>query len=212
MRCFLAFLFAMGLLCPAGASTVVTLVGPGGPPLSGGPPSSTVVIDGPYSSAPFSSADPSTFITAEPISITGSLDLSVFHPDVEHVYSLDIRVAVSGDGLGPLPGNIVIMYICASSAPGPGPCGGLMPVPGPVGLSNDFRTLTTSIVEGGIGPDGPFLYSGDIGTVVVTATLPDGFYIRGVPEPSTWAMLLIGFAGVGFAAYRRKNKMALNVA
>jgi hypothetical protein len=25
-----------------------------------------------------------------------------------------------------------------------------------------------------------------------------------VPEPSTWAMLLIGFAGIGFAAYRRK--------
>jgi hypothetical protein len=25
-----------------------------------------------------------------------------------------------------------------------------------------------------------------------------------VPEPSTWAMLLIGFAGIGYAAYRRK--------
>jgi PEP-CTERM motif len=24
-----------------------------------------------------------------------------------------------------------------------------------------------------------------------------------VPEPSTWAMLLIGFAGFGFAGYRR---------
>lgn len=27
-----------------------------------------------------------------------------------------------------------------------------------------------------------------------------------VPEPSTWAMLLIGFAGLGFMAYRRKSK------
>jgi hypothetical protein len=26
-----------------------------------------------------------------------------------------------------------------------------------------------------------------------------------VPEPSTWAMLLIGFAGIGFITYRRKN-------
>jgi hypothetical protein len=25
----------------------------------------------------------------------------------------------------------------------------------------------------------------------------------GVPEPATWAMLLIGFAGIGFAGYRR---------
>jgi hypothetical protein len=30
-----------------------------------------------------------------------------------------------------------------------------------------------------------------------------------VPEPSTWAMMLLGFAGVGFMAYRRKSKPAL---
>jgi PEP-CTERM motif len=33
-----------------------------------------------------------------------------------------------------------------------------------------------------------------------------------VPEPSTWAMMILGFADVGFMAYRRKNKMALNAA
>jgi hypothetical protein len=27
----------------------------------------------------------------------------------------------------------------------------------------------------------------------------------GVPEPSTWAMLLIGFAGIGFAGHRRSK-------
>jgi hypothetical protein len=27
-----------------------------------------------------------------------------------------------------------------------------------------------------------------------------------VPEPSTWAMMILGFAGVGFVAYRRKSK------
>ena len=27
-----------------------------------------------------------------------------------------------------------------------------------------------------------------------------------VPEPTTWAMMLLGFAGVGFLAYRRKNQ------
>jgi PEP-CTERM motif-containing protein len=26
-----------------------------------------------------------------------------------------------------------------------------------------------------------------------------------IPEPATWAMLLIGFAGIGFAAYRRRK-------
>jgi hypothetical protein len=30
-----------------------------------------------------------------------------------------------------------------------------------------------------------------------------------VPEPSTWAMLILGFAGVGFMAYRRRNNTAM---
>lgn len=33
-----------------------------------------------------------------------------------------------------------------------------------------------------------------------------------VPEPSTWAMMILGFAGVGLIAYRRKSKPALMAA
>jgi hypothetical protein len=33
-----------------------------------------------------------------------------------------------------------------------------------------------------------------------------------VPEPSTWAMMILGFAGIGFMAYRRRSKPALMVA
>jgi hypothetical protein len=37
--------------------------------------------------------------------------------------------------------------------------------------------------------------------------------VAAVPEPSTWAMLLLGFAGIGFMAYRRrKTKPALMAA
>lgn len=32
--------------------------------------------------------------------------------------------------------------------------------------------------------------------------------ISAVPEPSTWAMLILGFAGIGFMAYRRRNQVA----
>jgi hypothetical protein len=35
--------------------------------------------------------------------------------------------------------------------------------------------------------------------------------IGGVPEPSTWAMMMLGFAGVGFLAYRRRKVPALAV-
>lgn len=35
--------------------------------------------------------------------------------------------------------------------------------------------------------------------------------IAAVPEPSTWAMMIVGFAGIGFMAYRRKLKPALMI-
>src|SRR5229473_3523238 len=31
-------------------------------------------------------------------------------------------------------------------------------------------------------------------------------FTRGVPEPSTWAMMILGFMSVGFMAYRRKGR------
>jgi hypothetical protein len=34
----------------------------------------------------------------------------------------------------------------------------------------------------------------------------NGFLANPVPEPSTWAMLLLGFAGLGFVGYRRNRK------
>jgi hypothetical protein len=39
-----------------------------------------------------------------------------------------------------------------------------------------------------------------------------GSRVGGVPEPSTWAMMVLGFAGIGFLAYRRKNKVAFRFA
>jgi hypothetical protein len=37
--------------------------------------------------------------------------------------------------------------------------------------------------------------------------------VSGVPEPSTWAMMILGFFGVGFMAYRRKqNGLSFRVA
>ena len=52
------------------------------------------------------------------------------------------------------------------------------------------------------GPDG---YDGGIDNVNFTVNA----ITTAVPEPSTWAMMILGFAGVGFMAYRRKSKPAL---
>ncbi len=60
----------------------------------------------------------------------------------------------------------------------------------------------------------PFIYldQGEFNTP--SGFIPFGLtgYIQAVPEPSTWAMLLLGFAGLGFMAYRRKSKLALMAA
>jgi hypothetical protein len=40
--------------------------------------------------------------------------------------------------------------------------------------------------------------------VHITVALPHG--VAAVPEASTWAMLLIGFTGIGFSAYRRRSR------
>jgi PEP-CTERM motif len=67
--------------------------------------------------------------------------------------------------------------------------------------SSLFSGLTTTIdpSSSGIPGDG-----GVAGTLTIAAA---------VPEPSTWAMMILGFCGVGFMAYRRKqNGLALRVA
>jgi hypothetical protein len=47
---------------------------------------------------------------------------------------------------------------------------------------------------------------------VFTGTMTPVEVTTGVPEPSTWAMLILGFAGIGFMTYRRKSKPTLMTA
>jgi hypothetical protein len=59
----------------------------------------------------------------------------------------------------------------------------------------------------------------DVSSVTVLSSLPGGFFQFGaldaspaasaVPETSTWAMMLAGFAGLSFAGYRRNKSVAL---
>jgi hypothetical protein len=45
------------------------------------------------------------------------------------------------------------------------------------------------------------------GLVIDNFTFATGLQ-SAVPEPSTWAMMILGFAGVGFLAYRRRNDLS----
>jgi hypothetical protein len=48
----------------------------------------------------------------------------------------------------------------------------------------------------------PFNQGGTLASGSYTIGAP---FLAAVPEPSTWAMMILGFFGVGFLAYRRKN-------
>jgi PEP-CTERM motif len=77
-------------------------------------------------------------------------------------------------------------YLCFNDTGGS--CSGN---PSAVGLNNGFSSFG-SIPESGV-------------TEIAT--------VAAVPEPSTWAMMILGFCGLGFMAYRRKqNGSALSAA
>lgn len=76
-------------------------------------------------------------------------------------------------------------------------------------LGVDFGSAVVSrvrIVSGNaaLGPN-----EGGAVDLVVMDDFLYGEPVAAVPEPSTWAMMILGFAGVGFMAYRRKSKPAM---
>ena len=76
--------------------------------------------------------------------------------------------------------------------------------------NNDYSSGNNLFLDADVGnPNINFRMSSypyDFNTGLVTG------FTAAVPEPSTWAMLILGFAGVGFMAYRRKIKPALMAA
>jgi hypothetical protein len=71
--------------------------------------------------------------------------------------------------------------------------------PGSPGLSSLFQVAEVN----GSNIESLFISGATIGCVGSSCTISSG-----VPEPSTWAMMLLGFASIGFMAYRRKSKPA----
>ncbi len=80
----------------------------------------------------------------------------------------------------------------------------------PLGQINPFSFMTALAAGGTI----DFLVAG-VSTTPDLNSLATGFdatITSGIPEPSTWATLLLGFAGLGFVGYRRTKEAARAVA
>jgi hypothetical protein len=67
-------------------------------------------------------------------------------------------------------------------------------------LGGEFSECAGTVVCGAIG--GPAFSNGSLQQLGSTT-------ISAVPEPSTWAMMILGFFGIGFMAYRGKSKPAM---
>jgi len=68
-----------------------------------------------------------------------------------------------------------------------------------VGTTGTYVTNPTNIDTLAIGA---YSDTGVFGPI----TLTDQSGVQAVPEPSTWAMMVLGFGGLGFLAYRRKDR------
>jgi hypothetical protein len=79
---------------------------------------------------------------------------------------------------------------------------------GPQPTSN-FNVLHPFSIAAGIGTFNLDFVITDVGPPLAFRFELDPGQVSAVPEPSTWAMMILGFVGVGLAARRRKTKNAL---
>ena len=78
---------------------------------------------------------------------------------------------------------------------------------GPIHLSISLAGLdTTDFVKNTAG----FLFAADVANPEgSTGPVGANTITAAVPEPSTWAMMILGFAGIGFMTYRRSRKSTM---
>lgn len=74
-------------------------------------------------------------------------------------------------------------------------------------------TWSIYLAPGGNPTGGP-LVNGyfNIGNAALTGQTPYVPTVAAIPEPSTWAMLILGFAGIGFMTYRRSRRRPASLA
>ena len=117
-------------------------------------------------------------------------------------------------------GNYVLSYYLAGNPDG-GPSTKLLNV-GVAGATQSESYTTTSAAFGPWELEKIFFNVAAPGTTTLSFQSADasGAYgpvvgqvsISSVPEPSTWAMMILGFFGIGFMAYRRKSPSAFRLA
>jgi hypothetical protein len=71
-----------------------------------------------------------------------------------------------------------------------------------------WQQSTFDFIADGTSDTLSFLSTGVGGAPLPPFALLDGVSIKGVPEPSTWAMMILGFSLLGYASFRRRRTAA----
>jgi hypothetical protein len=141
------------------------------------------VADGSSNLSTFSNLEPATFSVTS--IAQNELQISYSYPGQGHTLS-----DPSFDGFtisGPLGDSPIVAAFVDSNSTQPG-------------LSNSTISFAANSVT--VNLAGDVFTTSSVGLIDVQFAPP-------VPEPSTWAMLLIGFAGIGLATYRRSKRPAI---
>jgi hypothetical protein len=180
----------------------------------------------------WSRTEASTVVNLETMTLVvaqnGLVDLSGPIPQgAQGFFSIIGSPAYSGSGFAVLNMNAIVDGASYSIQTGLGTC--------PAGYCGSFPYVTDNVYGSHHGPGGYSTFQiSDLsnptltissnwnlqvfqGTIVVPAdyqvqinvSLPAG--ISAVPEPSTWAMMILGFIGIGAMAYRRSRKTSVTL-
>jgi len=143
-------------------------------------------------------------------------------PHTAFAFNLNPAVATSAiinitPNLAPPPGVTFTPETASSNTPygnfsngidGTFQNGGGHGVAGPL----DFTILgvsTSNFVANDLG----YIFAADVlGPNGGTGSIASRTFVAAVPEPSTWAMMILGFFGVAFMAYRRKDEGHIRIA
>ena len=121
-------------------------------------------------------------------------------------------------------GNIFDLQVVFSS-PGGGSGSFVANLTGSISKSVRFGSVASGTITVDFGAGQPISYEGGSFTLTVddlvinapstsgelTGEISNIVVAAAVPEPSTWAMMLLGFAGIGFMSYRRKNNVVFRI-
>jgi PEP-CTERM motif len=145
---------------------------------------------------------------------SGSLELNLANPAAASnlngslaPYLVDLKFTENGQTFTITPSNLASGSFINTGAAGSGGAGVIFTLTSEQNFSAPTATLE-------IFTNGWQVHDGLNGSTIASGNFSiEAPVVAAVPEPSTWAMMILGFVGLGFMAYRRKqNGAALSVA